>query len=60
MSYSVSSPCYNCRKKEVCTDPVKVQEAVNSIHQDCISIEKGHMGAGTIAIQCVRLDAIDK
>ena len=60
MSYSVSSPCYNCHKREKCTDHVKIQEAVNNIHQDCLSSEKGHMGAGVIAIQCYRVDAVDK
>lgn len=60
MSYSVISSCFNCRKKDVCTDQAKIQEAVNNIHQECLSSEKGHMGAGTIAIQCHRVDAIDK
>ena len=60
MSYSVTSPCHNCLKREKCTDHVKVQEAVDNIHHDCISSEEGHMGAGTIAIQCCRVDAKDK
>lgn len=60
MSYSLSAPCWNCTKKEKCTDHVKIQSAINDIHQDCISSEGGHMGSGTIALQCVRIDAKDK
>lgn len=60
MSYGTSFPCYNCKKKDKCTDHVKVQNAVNSIHEECISSESGHMGAGTIILQCHRIDALDK
>ena len=60
MSYSVSSNCWNCLKKEKCTDHIKVQKAVNDIHVDCFSSESGHMGSGTIIIQCSRLDTKDK
>lgn len=60
MSYSLAAPCWNCAKKEKCTDHVKLQAAINDIHQDCLSSEGGHMGAGMVVLQCVRIDAKDK
>jgi len=60
MSYSVQSNCWNCHKKDKCTDHVHIQNAVQEIHKDCISKESGHMGSGSVIIQCSRLDAKDK
>lgn len=60
MSYSQVTPCWNCHNKEKCTDHVKLNSAVNEIHKDCLSSEGGHMGAGSIILQCHRIDAKDK
>ena len=60
MSYSQVTPCWNCAKKEKCTDHVKLSAAVADIHTDCISSEQGHMGAGSIILVCHRIDAKDK
>ena len=60
MSYSVIDVCWNCVKKNVCTDHVHIRNAVNEIHKQCISKESGHMGSGNIIIQCSRVDAKDK
>jgi len=60
MSYSVNEACWNCVKKDKCTDHVKIREAVQEIHKDALSAESGHMGSGNIIIQCFKLDAKDK
>ena len=60
MSYSMNSPCGNCKKQPKCTDHVKIRLAIDDIHKESMSSEAGHMGAGTIAIQCHRVDAKDK
>jgi len=60
MSYSQVTPCWNCLKKDRCTDHVKLNDAVVEIHKDCISEEKGHMGSGSIILQCHRIEAKDK
>ena len=60
MSYSISSTCWNCTKKEKCTDHVHLREAVDEIHKGCLNTEKGHMGSGNIMHQCFKFDAKDK
>jgi hypothetical protein len=60
MSYSVSSTCWNCLKKEKCTDHVKIKDAVNEIHKQTASNEAGHMGSGNIMHQCFKCDPKDK
>lgn len=59
MSYSVQTTCWNCTKREKCTDHVHVQNAVNEIHKNCLN-EGGHLGSGSVIIQCARLDPKDK
>ena len=56
MSYSLTTPCYNCKKREACTDPQKIQDAVNAIHDEPASDESGHMGGGYIMLQCFNHD----
>ena len=51
MSYSVSSPCYDCTKKETCTDEKDLREAVTTIHSK--TKDTGHQGAGQIVLACV-------
>ena len=60
MSYGLTNPCWNCTKKDKCTDHVKILQGIQNIHDECISEESGHMGAGEIIILCHRIDAIDK
>ena len=63
MSYSVINSCWNCVKKEKCTDPKKIQAAVTDIHSEFMSTENaptGHMDSGSIIIQCHRFDAKEK
>ena len=50
MSYSVSSPCWACAKRETCTDEKRIQEGVNRIHET--SFEDGHQGSGIIVLAC--------
>ena len=58
MSYSVSSVCWNCNKKSFCTDGEKIQEAVDSIHQNCLTEDGPHCGSGTIMHQCSNFETI--
>ena len=51
MSYSIESKCGACGKREECTDHVRVQEAVDKIHENCCN-EGGHLGFGSISIDC--------
>ena len=56
MSYSLSTPCFNCEKQEECTDADNIQEAINKIHENC-SDEGGHLGAGEVVLMCTRCRA---
>ena len=55
MSYSVNYPCFNCAKKDTCTDLKRIQEAVQTIHNT--SREDGHQGSGTIVLACCAQNA---
>lgn len=50
MSYSVSNKCNECGKNDKCIDAAIISGAVDSIHM--LGSEKGHLGAGTITIEC--------
>ena len=51
MSYSIQAPCFNCDKKDTCTDLSKITEAVQgNIHQT--SFADGHQGSGFITLTC--------
>lgn len=50
MSYSLQAPCFNCDKKDTCTDLKRVQEAVDTIH--ATNREDGHQGSGYITLTC--------
>ena len=50
MSYSVSSKCNECEKSDKCVDAEIIRGTVDSIHM--IGSEKGHLGSGTITIDC--------
>lgn len=65
MSYSVSTPCYNCKKQKpltvvegeipgTCEDGQEIQAAVNRIHSK--QFGTGHQGCGAIVLMCSRLD----
>jgi hypothetical protein len=55
MSYSLTTPCYCCKKNDKCTDGKLLQDAVNKIHSN--SFEQGHQGGGTVAVTCVRANS---
>ena len=48
MSYSVIDTCWNCVKKEKCTDHIHIRDAVNKIHEECISKQAISAGASRI------------
>lgn len=56
MSYSLNTTCYACKKQDACTDQDKVQAAIDKIHENCLG-EGGHLGSGTILIQCQNMDS---
>jgi hypothetical protein len=55
MSYSVFTPCYNCKENVVnggeCKDAIHLQEGVNAMYQDT----GHHKGSGTILLSCTKL-----
>ena len=55
MSYGLTSECGVCIKKDKCTDRHFIEGAISGIHQ-VWPAEKGHLGSGTIIIQCQRLE----
>lgn len=56
MSYSVNSPCWNCEKKDACTDLKHIQEAVQTIHNT--GREGGHQGSGSVTLMCTRQKSV--
>jgi hypothetical protein len=58
MSYSLSTPCYNCAKKDSCTDSKEIQNAIYEIHKK--TYEDGHKGSGVVTLSCFKLDALYK
>lgn len=52
MSYTIQSPCFNCDKKDNCTDLKTINDAVqNGIHTKACGHD-GHLGSGTIVLMC--------
>lgn len=56
MSYSFFNTCHNCKKREVCTDHSKVQDAINDIHTGTLNETAGHCGSGSIMLMCQNHD----
>lgn len=57
MSYSIQSPCFNCEKKDTCTDAATINKAVQEeIHSRTYA--EGHQGGGTIVLACCRQKSI--
>lgn len=52
MSYGVDTPCYNCKKKDECTDEKKLRNALNDIYDE----PETHQGAGMILMSCINLE----
>ena len=53
LSYSLNDPCYNCNKKENCTDKQDLRDAIDKIHAKGLSNVSGHMGSGQVVLACV-------
>jgi len=51
MSYSLATKCNTCEKKDKCTDRHFIEGAISGIHQ-VYPPEKGHLGSGTIELNC--------
>jgi len=58
MSYSLQNMCWTCKKRPDCTDHVKIQDAINSIHENCCD-EGGHLGSGSIILFCSRMHNVE-
>ncbi|MDA8156278.1 MAG: hypothetical protein M0Z52_07480 [Actinomycetota bacterium] len=60
MSYSIYSTCGACGKAKGCTDKRLLESALSGIHSMGQSSDGafGHLGYGTIALQCGALEPI--
>ncbi|HEY3347145.1 MAG TPA: hypothetical protein VGK71_05935 [Nitrospirota bacterium] len=56
MSYSVYSKCDNCKERAKCNDLDIIRGAVSTIHSLYPGQERGHLGAGTVTIECNNFD----
>lgn len=54
MSYILETDCNNCTKKDTCTDEANTQAGISKMYDD----QKGHLGSGTVKLDCVHLDPI--
>jgi len=54
MSYSLNNKCWNCTKEKDCLDKRIIQGAIYIIHS--INTNQGHLGSGTIDLQCQNFD----
>lgn len=59
MSYSFIAPCGDCTKREVCSDRHFIEGAITGIHSVYPPV-KGHLGSGTIELNCLNFIKIDK
>lgn len=50
MSYNIEQKCFICEKHSKCVDIHFLESALNGIH--CVGTEKGHLGSGTIKLEC--------
>ena len=57
MSYSVTTPCFDCNKKKACTDGVVVAGAVQGIIH-AMPFGVGHLGSGKVTLDCQNFEAI--
>jgi hypothetical protein len=55
MSYSEINKCGTCVKKDKCTDRDFIHAAVCGIHA-MWPAEKGHLGSGTVTLDCRNLE----
>ena len=55
MSYSLNAPCGTCVKKDKCTDRHFFEGAIGGIHQ-VWPAEKGHLGSGSVNLDCQRYE----
>ena len=51
MSYGLNSKCGMCLKQNKCTDKHFIEGAISGIHS-VWPTEKGHLGSGTIDLNC--------
>ena len=59
MSYSVSVPCWNCKKQGegTCKDGTHLQEGINEkIHNDY----ETHKGSGQVMLMCSKVEPLQK
>jgi hypothetical protein len=67
MSYLLSSKCKDCLKQDKCVDRHFVQGAIAGIHEvnswsisENRCVNKGHLGCGTIELQCSNFEEMGK
>lgn len=52
MSYGLTTKCGDCQKVGRCTDRHMIQNAINCIHSMPYNPEAGHLGWGTVNLDC--------
>ncbi len=58
MSYSLVTKCFECEKANKCIDRYILDNAIGCIH--IIGSERGHLGSGSIELDCQNLEQIRK
>lgn len=58
MSYSLISKCGSCMKVDKCTDRHFIEGAISGIHQ-VWPAEKGHLGGGSVDLNCQNYQAVE-
>lgn len=51
MTYLLETPCYNCAKKEECTDEEEIKSNLNEIVYN-----DNHKGSGILLLSCYNVD----
>jgi hypothetical protein len=59
MSYSLNCKCETCAKKDKCNDRHFIQGGISGIH-DVWPQEKGHLGSGSVTIDCFQYEEAPK
>ena len=52
MSYTLTTPCFACKKASECTDEKNIQQGVNVAHGS----GQSHQGGGDVQLMCVHLE----
>lgn len=57
MSWSLINKCHTCKERQLCSDRHFIQGAIIGIHNMPYSLEFGHLGSGTVTMECHNFEA---